>query len=119
MKPLYLRLLITNCVFLFMLFLGGCAEYQPPFTHYITPDMDFETVRSVAAEHGYASFKKLAEYRGYQLLDFVKNDGSNEVFLVVDVELRPAMRNFGYGKIDSKQLVHFVDDLILYQDKES
>lgn len=117
------RLLTANFIYIILYIvlcaLGGCAEYQPPFTHYLTHDMNFETVRAVAAEKGYHSFSQVADYRGYRLLDFVKNDDGSEVFLVVDPERRPVMRTFGFGRIDSDTLVNFVDDLIQHQQRES
>ncbi len=110
-----LQLSIASWFFFLLLGLGGCTEYQPPFTHQLTPDMDFKTVKSIAAKKGYNTFNQIADYQGYCLLSFEKSDGGDDVFLVLDTEKRPALRTLGFEKIDSDKLVHFVDDLFLHQ----
>lgn len=107
------------CKLFFLVFLGislwGCAEYQPPFTHHLTPDMNFPTVEEVAREKGYHSYYEVAAYKGYYLLCFENQDDRPEVYLVVNQQRQPVLRSMGYRQIDKDKLIHFVDDLIRHQ----
>ncbi|MCB2183704.1 MAG: hypothetical protein KQH63_16845 [Desulfobulbaceae bacterium] len=108
MSRVPIRLLIT----LLFLLLAGCTEYQPPFTHHLKPEMDFDTVKAVAAQKGYTRFSEVGNYKGYCLLCFKKADGGEDVYLIINTERKPVLRTLGYGQIDEKKLQHFVEDLI-------
>ena len=105
------RLSIATLLFGLMAGLYGCTEYQPPFTHYLTQDMDFASVQDIASQKGYTTYRQVAYYRGFCLLAFEKNGGGEDVFLIVDNDKKPAMRTLGFKKLDSDKLVRFVDDL--------
>lgn len=112
-----LHWLIIYFLFFAVLSLGACTEYKPPFTHYLTSEMDFVEVQHIAATHGYEKHCEVAEYKGYCLLNFKQTGGGDDVFLVVNEQHRPVLRTFGFGKIDNAKLVHFVDDLLMHQPK--
>jgi len=98
-------------IFLSLTFHSGCA-YIPPFTQQLDADMSFGTVVQVAKENGFNTYYKIADYRGYCLLRFKKNNGGSEVCLIVDEKRQPVYRTLGYEEIDKKKLIHFVDDRI-------
>jgi hypothetical protein len=102
------------CFFFLARCLSGCAACGPPFTRHLTQTMTLERVLQVAAEEGYGTSREVAQYKGYRLLCFARGEGGggDEVFLVVNGQGRPMLRNVAYDRMDRETLVNFVEDLL-------
>ncbi len=99
--------------FSFILYLSSfaaCTSYQPPFTHYLCHTMTFAEVLKVAKQNKMSVYEEIAVYKGYRLLCFKSDTSGPDVFLIVNLEGKPVLRNFQNGMMNDRILINYVED---------